>query len=286
MTKLLEHNVLIIPDVHGRVFWKRAIEQYMSDIESGNIEVVFLGDYLDPYPDEIEDEIAYGVIGSLKQLKETFIPLAKKYPNNVHLLLGNHDLQYYSYEFAKYLPRCRYSHTHEDKIIKVFEDDKDLFHLAWDCYVGDVLYLFSHAGVLKSWVDYFFKDNKIKRPNADFLNNIIENSMNDISALSSVGPCRGGMFRIPGSPVWADAEEHLWGWKYEEYPNRVRQEVYKDKIYQIFGHTRTLPSGNNLYDNRDSLDKYYIGEHWAMLDARRCFVMDINGNIKEFEGNE
>lgn len=31
---------------------------------------------------------------------------------------------------------------------------------------------------------------------------------------------------------------------------------------------------------------YYKGEHWAMLDARRCFVIDINGNIKEFERNE
>ena len=100
MTKTLEHNVLIIPDVHGRVFWKRPIEECLPNIESGKIEVVFLGDYLDPYPSEVEEEIAFGETDALKQLEESFIPLARKCPENVHLLMGNHDLQYYSKKFA------------------------------------------------------------------------------------------------------------------------------------------------------------------------------------------
>ena len=42
------HNkkILIIPDVHGRQFWKKAVGSGDYD------KVVFLGDYLDPYPDE------------------------------------------------------------------------------------------------------------------------------------------------------------------------------------------------------------------------------------------
>ena len=36
-------DCLIIPDVHGRDFWKDAANRF-----PGNI--VFLGDYLDPYP--------------------------------------------------------------------------------------------------------------------------------------------------------------------------------------------------------------------------------------------
>ena len=282
MTKTLEHNVLIIPDVHGRVFWKRPIEECLPDIESSKLEVVFLGDYLDPYPSEVEEEIAFGETGALKQLEESFIPLARKCPENVHLLMGNHDLQYYSKKFAKY-SHDRYSISIADQIIKVFAENKDVFRLAWDCFVGETLYLFSHAGVLKSWVDCFYRDNKIKRPNADFLNNIIDNPKNSIGPLTSVGPERGGKFRIPGSPVWADAEEHFWAWKNEEYPDRKRQEVYKDKIYQVFAHTRTYPGGGDLFDNRESLDKYYIGEHWAMLDARRCFMMDTEGNISEYK---
>ena len=45
--------ILIIPDVHGRLFWKKAVET--GDYE----KVVFLGDYVDPYELEgITDEEA------------------------------------------------------------------------------------------------------------------------------------------------------------------------------------------------------------------------------------
>lgn len=37
----MTNNILIIPDVHGRTFWKYAIDKYDK--------VIFLGDYLDPY---------------------------------------------------------------------------------------------------------------------------------------------------------------------------------------------------------------------------------------------
>ena len=42
----MEKKILIIPDVHGRRFWRDAIESDDYD------KVIFLGDYLDPYPDE------------------------------------------------------------------------------------------------------------------------------------------------------------------------------------------------------------------------------------------
>lgn len=35
--------MLIIPDVHGRIFWRKAVESYPD------LPTVFLGDYLDPY---------------------------------------------------------------------------------------------------------------------------------------------------------------------------------------------------------------------------------------------
>ena len=38
-------RILIIPDVHGRTFWRDAVEA------AGEMPIVFLGDYLDPYPD-------------------------------------------------------------------------------------------------------------------------------------------------------------------------------------------------------------------------------------------
>ena len=41
-------HTLIIPDVHGRTFWKYAIQQYPIE-KYPDIKIIFLGDYLDPY---------------------------------------------------------------------------------------------------------------------------------------------------------------------------------------------------------------------------------------------
>ena len=35
-------KLIIIPDIHGRPFWRRAVEEYPGE------EFIFLGDYLDP----------------------------------------------------------------------------------------------------------------------------------------------------------------------------------------------------------------------------------------------
>ena len=43
MYDTMKEKILIIPDVHGRSFWKKAVET--GDYE----KVVFLGDYADPY---------------------------------------------------------------------------------------------------------------------------------------------------------------------------------------------------------------------------------------------
>ena len=38
-------KILVIPDVHGRRFWKRPLERYIKKVD----KIVFLGDYFDPY---------------------------------------------------------------------------------------------------------------------------------------------------------------------------------------------------------------------------------------------
>jgi predicted phosphodiesterase len=40
-------KIIIVPDVHGRTFWRLAKEK-INEVD----QVVFLGDYLDPYPVE------------------------------------------------------------------------------------------------------------------------------------------------------------------------------------------------------------------------------------------
>ena len=43
-----------MPDVHGRNNWKEQLHFFNPDVDS----VIFLGDYLDPYPGEVSKEDA------------------------------------------------------------------------------------------------------------------------------------------------------------------------------------------------------------------------------------
>ena len=71
-------KVLIIPDVHGRDFWA---EPVMANLDK---EIIFLGDYLDPYPQEgISKERAIEVFDEI-------LGLAREH-KNITLLIGNHD---------------------------------------------------------------------------------------------------------------------------------------------------------------------------------------------------
>ena len=78
-------KMLIIPDVHGRDFWRSACE----DINAYD-HVVFLGDYLDPYQQEGID------IDDAEQGLRDIIELKKNNLEKVTLLLGNHDLHYFT----------------------------------------------------------------------------------------------------------------------------------------------------------------------------------------------
>lgn len=74
-------KILIIPDIHGRKFWHKA-EEIIDKVD----KVVFLGDYLDPYPHEgiFVDE----AIQEFKQILE----FKEKYNDKVVLLTGNHKI--------------------------------------------------------------------------------------------------------------------------------------------------------------------------------------------------
>ena len=53
-------RILVVPDVHGRLFWKEPVKKYINTVD----RVVFLGDYLDPYEgEEGLAEDSRGVVG-------------------------------------------------------------------------------------------------------------------------------------------------------------------------------------------------------------------------------
>lgn len=97
-------------------------------------------------------------------------------------------------------------------------------------------YLFSHSGVLPSWLEA----NR-------FTLEDLESIPFDHQALMQVSPYRGGWCET-GSCVWGDVREYATK---EHIPN----------IYQIFGHTQLV---------EDPL----IEKDWACLDCRKAFVVD------------
>ena len=110
-------KLTIIPDVHGRPFWRDAVK----DVE--DTPVIFLGDYLDPYP---QDMVTWE--DALQGLHD-IIELKKRNPEQVTLLLGNHDVHYFeSYPF--FSRGGRMNHEHFEEIRDIFMENLALFDLA------------------------------------------------------------------------------------------------------------------------------------------------------------
>lgn len=234
-------KILICPDIHGRHFWKK------PNIEDFD-KVIFLGDYLDNYDGETntegELEVQITLDSSIKNFEE-IIQLAKDNSDKVVLLLGNHDLPYFSKEYGRALNYwCRHDYKNHDKIAKLFNDNKDLFKIAWECENKKMKrVLFTHAGVTKDF-------QQICGLSAETINTYFLNESSgdipNIVGLAAVSFYRGGYQKF-GSPVWADVREHI-------------SDPVTD-VYQIFGHTYC----------KDAI----ITENFAMLDrGDSCYVLE------------
>jgi len=191
-------QVLVIPDVHGRKFWKRAVETHDS------LPTVFLGDYVDPYPDD-----AISAEQTIENLKEV-IEFAKNNVGRVQLLSGNHDLPYYT----NFINSTRHDRIHHVEIGEIFFKNRQLFAFAHQ--IGDVL--FTHAGLTSA---YMATENV--PTDADEINKMFAQRY---ERLMYVSRYRGGFSRC-GSIVWADLRE--W-FDTDERP---------EGVFQVFGHTQS-----------------------------------------------
>ena len=122
---------IIIGDVHGSTYWKKAVE------DNPSCQTIFLGDYLDPY-ESISNEL---LINNLNEI----IRLKKDKPEDIILLLGNHDLHY----FCPDIPGTsgRYNYDIEEEVKALFTENLSLFTYAFQ----EGTRLFTHAGVSHDW---------------------------------------------------------------------------------------------------------------------------------------
>ncbi len=231
----MEKNILIIPDVHGRTFWKEALETGKYS------KVIFLGDYVDPYQWEGIDHLS-----TLSNFKD-ILSLKMLHPNDVVLLLGNHDMSYYSDYYHELAGSDRHDEKHENELNQLFISWASYFQLAHEEMIAGHRYLFSHAGVTQPWLQQNI--DIIKVADAEHLNQLVK-SDEGIATLAQAGFMRGGGYRS-GSIVWADADE-------------LAASGPLSDTYQIVGHTMQLYGP-------------IIQEHFACLDCRCAFSLNDKG---------
>ena len=234
-------KVLFIGDVHGRFDWRETANEAKKRFID---EIVFLGDYLDSF-----DKEKYSPFKQIENLK-SIISFARKtnerkLGTKVTLLLGNHDYAYIHDFFAT----SGYQHAFALEYKKIFEDNHDLFKVAWGIKEQNGDYtLATHAGltnefykkyVLPEFKEFKFLNKLLDRDNpGDLLTHEVLNLLIDKKDIIwRVGSVRGGG-DAPGI-LWADHSELLL-------------DPYKG-IDQVFGHTVnyapsvTKKNGQTLY---------------------------------------
>ena len=200
-------RLIIIPDVHGRDFWREAVR------DNPDGEFLFLGDYLDPYEFEgISEADAFRGLEDILEFK-------KGNPDRVTLLWGNHDLHYMYPE----LMGSRYDFDNAERNAHMFWDHQELFKIAHEAVAAGKRFLFSHAGVGMGWVRYNFPALQAEEVNATLLNDLVGYPA-FMSALEDVSVYRGGDKRY-GSMVWADIHEQ------SDVANQF------PGVIQVFGHS-------------------------------------------------
>lgn len=235
--------MIIIPDIHGRTFWKEAVKD--NDTE----EVVFLGDYLDPYPKEgISKEDALANFKEILQYK-------RQNYDRVTLLLGNHDIAY----IDSVAMVTRHDFEHEKEIEALFADNADCFKLCTSTTIDGRCFLLSHALLSKYWLDILCQHLNIDSPEpeniADCINQAyIAQPEKTLELLRIVSHYRGGELPI-GSIVWADVRE------------TALQGNLITGVYNIFGHTQ--------------IGKALIDEHFACIDTHEAYKLALFDDAEE-----
>jgi len=274
-------HTLVIPDIHGRTFWKEAIEMFPID-KYPNLVIIFLGDYVDPY--DFEGITREQAIDNFKEIIEV-----AKNDNRIHLLIGNHDMHYW-YD-ARY--KSRVDHKNYQLIKDMFLQNFTLFNVAYEEIINNEKYLYTHAGVSAFWlrhlqfigklsvknnseyrIDQFGK--KVKKlsdkqlpfaqmlaemtPDADKLNKMKSNFQGQAN-LWMASWARGGDYQN-GSCIWEDWSE--WQYKGMEIPG----------MWQIFGHSR--------WSKKDPDDAAIDYERkLACVDTASAWIITNDGKLEK-----
>ncbi len=213
-------RIACIGDLHGVDRWKE-----VTDLQVDHI--VFVGDYVDSHT--LSDETI------LKNFKEILAFKAGK-PDEVTLLLGNHDIHYL------YFPKFRstgFRDTIHGVLQELFQSSQSSF-LAGRAFGN---YIFTHAGLSRQWATTHLGPNLGAGELAHRLN-AMQKSPEELNKLAEIGVARGGTHGY-GGPFWCDYRKELVP---DPYPG----------INQVVGHTQSTFLMRNEVGGNDLIDVNYL----------------------------
>ena len=249
-------KILVVPDIHGETFWKGPVLKYIEQVD----RIIFLGDYLDPYPEEGKEYPPQGLFDNLMDI----IDIKRNHMDNVVLLKGNHDQHYASETFRDIACASRCDTINWSLYNAVFVKNKELFKLAHLEDVRGLPYLFSHAGLTLNWINkvnsgvWKLADNKISVANPGIIAriNALDESDEGQEMLAIIGRYRTFLGAKSGSILWADIEEHA-------IPDAPKA-YGLNKVFQVVGHSRLDLCQGDMIEF----------ENLALIDSQQCFIID------------
>jgi hypothetical protein len=147
----------------------------------------------------------------------------------------------------------------------MFLSHKSFFKLAHEEIIGGKKFLFTHAGVMNSWVER--NKDIIGEPTVENLNKLLDTPAG-IRVLSDISKYRTWLGEKSGSILWSDVREKLDIDILNEEMTPNEDSIIEGYDYQVFGHTQLA---------KDPI----INDKWACLDCRRAFIINENGEIEE-----
>ena len=242
---LTDKNIIVIGDVHGRTSWRKIVERHTG------CRFVFLGDYCDPY----EKMPGEAVLDNLREI----IQFKQLHPDEVVLLLGNHDV-HYTEDRAPI--GSRFDLELAWQLEEILTTNKDLFQ----CAYSERGILFAHAGVSEAWFLQSFGGDADGDADGDVASQL--NARAEDKVLYHCGAVRRGP-HPHGGIYWAGKSEM-------QCPLRGTT--------QVVGHTRTdgverIESAEGVVYFCDCLE---LGKYLMIDNAPipKFYAMDIDNEEK------
>jgi len=243
-------KTIVISDIHNRVDW---IEPYIQSLNGNYDEIVLLGDYFDNFDDTPTD-----AEHTARWLKYSICQ-----PKRIHLL-GNHDTWYA-------FPRTPF-HCGGNTVDKLRVIETVMKQVYWQhvkiCYFSQN-FLFSHAGIYKSWALH-----PIKGFDYNYLQEICKDAIEHakygrMPRIFASGFVRGGDWDTIGGITWLD------------YDLEFKPII---GVNQIVGHSpHPNPLGKGIYkavpNRKCSRTNNYC------VDFHNTYVTIIENGVVSFEKN-